>query len=396
MSAKPRPAASGSTRRSSTCARWCRWTPTRSAVGRSTGRCVIVARGDAIRRFRRRTLGDRPGTMLLEPRRRRSCASRAGIRRIRTRSNGNTSRARRASRSALKAVHGGRMSRYVFKLPDLGEGTVDGRNRRMEGQGRRHGQGRPDHRRGHDRQGDGRVAGAGQRPRGCRCTGAARRHGRGRRRTDRVRDRCRRAGWRAPAQPPAGAGSAGAPLRRRNRRTAPREPNGLPARRPASCASPATRRKARARRRRSARVAAAGPGGRISAQVLDGRSRAKTHRRSRALGARRESRSDIEEIKVIGVRRVIAQRMSAAKRNIPHFAYVEEVDVTELESLRQHLNRAAERRTVLTYLPFLVAALVRVLEIFPQCNARPRRRTQRDPTPPRACTSASQRRRLTD
>ncbi|MFM9500896.1 2-oxo acid dehydrogenase subunit E2, partial [Streptomyces galilaeus] len=49
-----------------------------------------------------------------------------------------------------------------------------------------------------------------------------------------------------------------------------------------------------------------------------------------------------EEIKVIGVRRVIANRMSEAKRNIPHFAYVEEFDVTELESLRRHLNSKLE------------------------------------------------------
>ena len=63
--------------------------------------------------------------------------------------------------------------------------------------------------------------------------------------------------------------------------------------------------------------------------------------------------------------------MSEAKRNIPHFAYVEEVDVTELEALRAVPEFApAEGPTgLLTYLPFLVAALVRVLEQFPQCNA---------------------------
>jgi 2-oxoisovalerate dehydrogenase E2 component (dihydrolipoyl transacylase) len=67
---------------------------------------------------------------------------------------------------------------------------------------------------------------------------------------------------------------------------------------------------------------------------------------------------------------VIAQRMTDAKRNIPHFSYVEEVDVTELESLRQHLNsRSPAAATSLTYLPFLVAALARVLEQYPQCNA---------------------------
>ena len=77
-----------------------------------------------------------------------------------------------------------------------------------------------------------------------------------------------------------------------------------------------------------------------------------------------------EEIKVIGLRRLIAQRMSETKRNIPHFSYVEEVDVTELETLRRHLNTKLEPGTpALTYLPFLALALVRVLEDFPQCNA---------------------------
>ncbi len=84
-----------------------------------------------------------------------------------------------------------------------------------------------------------------------------------------------------------------------------------------------------------------------------------------------ESRGSGEttEIKVIGVRRLIAERMSEAKRNIPHFAYVEEVDVSELESLRQHLNgRLPSGQTGLTYLPFVVLALTRALQSFPQCN----------------------------
>ncbi|HEX6507438.1 MAG TPA: dihydrolipoamide acetyltransferase family protein [Chloroflexota bacterium] len=77
-----------------------------------------------------------------------------------------------------------------------------------------------------------------------------------------------------------------------------------------------------------------------------------------------------EEIKVIGLRRLIAQRMSEAKRNIPHFAYVEEIDVTELESLRCHLNgKLRSGQPALTYLPFIVSALIRVLRDFPQCNA---------------------------
>ena len=75
------------------------------------------------------------------------------------------------------------------------------------------------------------------------------------------------------------------------------------------------------------------------------------------------------EIKVIGVRRVIAERMSEAKRTIPHFAYVEEVDVTELESLRVHLNaRQPKGEPGLTYLPLVIMALTRALESFPQCN----------------------------
>ncbi len=133
-------------------------------------------------------------------------------------------------------------------------------------------------------------------------------------------------------------------------------------------ASPATRRKAHGAGVDLATVAGSGPGGRISAQdlesVISGQSGAA------ARPAARTARAGTEEIKVIGVRRVIAERMSAAKRNIPHFAYVEEVDVTELESLRRHLNsRLAKGTPSLTYLPFLVAALTRVLEAFPQCNA---------------------------
>ena len=133
-------------------------------------------------------------------------------------------------------------------------------------------------------------------------------------------------------------------------------------------ASPATRRKAHVAGVDLATVNGTGPGGRISAQDIESAIAGKG-----GAGAKPVShapRKGVEEIKIIGVRRVIAERMSAAKRNIPHFAYVEEVDVTELESLRQYLNsRLAKGSPSLTYLPFLVAALVRVLESFPQCNA---------------------------
>jgi len=77
-----------------------------------------------------------------------------------------------------------------------------------------------------------------------------------------------------------------------------------------------------------------------------------------------------QEVKIVGLRRVIAERMSESARTIPHFSYVEEVDVTELERLRVHLNgkRAADA-VPLTYLPFLILALARTLRDFPQCNA---------------------------
>jgi 2-oxoisovalerate dehydrogenase E2 component (dihydrolipoyl transacylase) len=132
-------------------------------------------------------------------------------------------------------------------------------------------------------------------------------------------------------------------------------------------ASPATRRKAHVAGVDLASVAGSGTGGRISAQDIESAISGKGGAAKPVAAARRQG---IEEIRIIGVRRVIAERMSAAKRNIPHFAYVEEVDVTELEALRQYLNSRQPKGTPsLTYLPFLVAALVRVLERFPQCNA---------------------------
>jgi 2-oxoisovalerate dehydrogenase E2 component (dihydrolipoyl transacylase) len=68
------------------------------------------------------------------------------------------------------------------------------------------------------------------------------------------------------------------------------------------------------------------------------------------------------------VRRVIAERMQAAKLEIPHFTYVEEIDITELEALRNHLNEKRDANGRLTLLPFLGLALIRTLREFPQCN----------------------------
>ena len=80
--------------------------------------------------------------------------------------------------------------------------------------------------------------------------------------------------------------------------------------------------------------------------------------------------SGTTEIKVVGLRRMIAQRLTQSSQEIPHFAYVEEIDVTSLESLRQHLNsKKTAEQPKLTPLAFIGLALARVLKDFPQCNA---------------------------
>ncbi|WP_066826773.1 dihydrolipoamide acetyltransferase family protein [Sphingomonas mali] len=77
-----------------------------------------------------------------------------------------------------------------------------------------------------------------------------------------------------------------------------------------------------------------------------------------------------EAIKVIGMRRRIAENMQAAKRNIPHFTYVDEIDVTALEEMRADLNANRGARPKLTMLPFLIVAICRTLPDFPMLNAR--------------------------
>ena len=100
--------------------------------------------------------------------------------------------------------------------------------------------------------------------------------------------------------------------------------------------SPAIRRRAKEAGVDLSRVPGSGPGGRILRKDFDafvgngGVAASPAQTRQPATG--------VKEIKVIGLRRVIAERMSAAKREIPHFAYVEELDITELEALRKHMN----------------------------------------------------------
>jgi 2-oxoisovalerate dehydrogenase E2 component (dihydrolipoyl transacylase) len=137
------------------------------------------------------------------------------------------------------------------------------------------------------------------------------------------------------------------------------QPETRPGARP--LASPATRRRAKAKGVDLATVKASGPGGRILDKDLGAPAPAAKPM------AKREG---VEVVKVVGLRRRIAQRLSESKRRIPHFAYVEEIDVTELEALRAHLNASrAEGRPALSLPPFLIQALVRVLPDFPQINA---------------------------
>ena len=130
--------------------------------------------------------------------------------------------------------------------------------------------------------------------------------------------------------------------------------------------SPAIRRRAKEANVDLALVPGSGPGGRIVRKDFDRYLKARATGATIAAPAMPSTR--VKEIKIIGVRRIIAERMQSAKLEIPHFAYVEEIDITELESLRKHLNTKKDGSERLTVLPFLGLALIRALRDFPQCN----------------------------
>lgn len=133
-------------------------------------------------------------------------------------------------------------------------------------------------------------------------------------------------------------------------------------------ASPAVRRRAQELGIQLQYVPGTGPAGQIRHEDLDAFVARGTAAPAGAAPAGRTKRDGVEAIKVIGVRRKIAEAMQRAKQRIPHFAYVEEVDVTELESLRKHLNTEHAKRGKLTLLPFLVRALANAIVKFPQVN----------------------------
>lgn len=143
--------------------------------------------------------------------------------------------------------------------------------------------------------------------------------------------------------------------------------------------SPAIRRRAKESGLDLAQVQGSGPGGRILASDLDAYL-ARQARPSPEAAARPESSArrgpaaaqeaeEAEEIKPTGVRRAIARRMAQSKREIPHFTYVEEVDVTELQALRRHLREQRPEEPPMSLLPFICRGLIRALADFPQCNA---------------------------
>ncbi|AFQ48628.1 dihydrolipoamide acetyltransferase family protein [Burkholderia cepacia] len=167
----------------------------------------------------------------------------------------------------------------------------------------------------------------------------------------------RHAADRAPAEP------------RRAEHAVPPRAALAPGERP--LASPAVRQRAWDMGVELRYVRGTGDAGRILHADLDAYARTggDAARASQAHGY--DERNDETEVPVIGLRRAIARKMQEAKRRIPHFSYVEEIDVTELEALRTELNRRyGDTRGRLTPLPLLIRAMVIALRDFPQINAR--------------------------
>jgi 2-oxoisovalerate dehydrogenase E2 component (dihydrolipoyl transacylase) len=133
-------------------------------------------------------------------------------------------------------------------------------------------------------------------------------------------------------------------------------------------ASPAVRLKAREAGVDLRFVRGSGPVGRIAHEDLDAYIARPPEAPAQAPG--RAPNTAVETIKVVGMRRRIAQNMAESSRRVAHFSYVEEIDVTALEETRAALNAlATEERPKLTLLPFLMLAIVKAVADFPQVNA---------------------------
>ena len=135
-------------------------------------------------------------------------------------------------------------------------------------------------------------------------------------------------------------------------------------------ASPAIRRRAREAGVDLSQVRGSGPAGRVRHADLDAYIAADGAVSGAAPSAYSTKRTGVTEVKVVGLRRKIAEQMTISKRTIPHFSYFEEADVTELEALRQMLNASRdESQPKLTYLPFIMLALSKIMPDHPECNA---------------------------
>lgn len=136
-------------------------------------------------------------------------------------------------------------------------------------------------------------------------------------------------------------------------------------------ASPSVRQRARDESIDLATVPGSGPSARISHKDLDMYITAVGNLATNHFHNRKAQRFGKTDLPVTGVRRVIAQKMQSTKQNIPHYSYIEEIDLTQLEELRQYLNENRDDdQPKVTLLPFIIQALVKILPNFPDCNAR--------------------------
>lgn len=136
---------------------------------------------------------------------------------------------------------------------------------------------------------------------------------------------------------------------------------------PAVLASPAVRERARKAGIDLRQLKGSGPAERIIQADLDAVLAIAASKGAGAEGRPQAARDEM--IKVTGLRRKIAERMSEANARIPHITVVEEVDATDLETLRGKLNADRGDRPKLTLLPFLTAALVKARHAHPEMNA---------------------------
>jgi 2-oxoisovalerate dehydrogenase E2 component (dihydrolipoyl transacylase) len=135
-------------------------------------------------------------------------------------------------------------------------------------------------------------------------------------------------------------------------------------------ASPAVRKRARENDVDLSNVRGSGPAGRVRHADLDAFIAAGGAISGAPPMAYSVKRTEVTPVKVVGLRRKISEQMSLSKSRIPHFSYFEEVDITELESLRQVLNSTKdETQPKLTYLPFIMLALAKIMPDHPECNA---------------------------